>query len=122
MSWIGLNASCCLLPPENGVFFLVGRFTSAVQASNSLPEALWQEQQWFAEHTPSGMQGMQNVGVHHLLWRVQDWLIPQINNNLAALKEDIRARCVMSLSALFDLPVHALDTCHLQRSGGSAEH
>jgi len=68
------------------------------------------------------MQGMQNVGVHHLLWRVQDWLIPQINNNLAALKEDIRARCVMSLSALFDLPVHALDTCHLQRSGGSAEH
>ena len=63
-----------------------------LQVSNSLPEAMWQEQQWFAENAPPGMQNLQNVGVHYLLWRVQDWLIPQINSNLAGLREDISVK------------------------------
>ena len=50
---------------------------------------------------------MQNVGVHYLLWRVQDWLIPQINNNLAGLKEDIRVRQAACLSFLVALIFHS---------------
>lgn len=54
------------------------------------------------------MQDLQNVGVHYLLWRVQDWLIPQINNNLAGLKEDIRVRQAACLSFLV---AHVCGTC-----------
>lgn len=57
-----------------------------------LAEAMWQERDWFANNAPPGVGALKHVGVHYLLWRVQDWLIPQINSNLADVREDVRAR------------------------------
>lgn len=65
------------------------------------------------------MQGLQNVGVHYLLWRVQDWLIPQINNNLAGLKEDIRIRQVACLSFLV---AHAFHSNSVRLRSGQAQY
>ena len=53
---------------------------------------MWQERQWFANSSPPGMASLQNVGVHYLLWRVQYWLIPRINENLSELREEVKFR------------------------------
>lgn len=63
-----------------------------VQAKIPLPEAMWSERDWFANNTRPGVSELPNVGVHYLLWRVQDWLIPQINRNLADITETVRVR------------------------------
>ena len=58
----------------------------------TMDEARWQEQQWFEHEIGTkhpDCAGMANVGLHYLLWRVQQWLVPQINVSLTALKENM---------------------------------
>lgn len=55
-------------------------------------EARWQEQDWFDQMLKTqhpDCQGMPNLGVHYLLWRVQKWLVPQINKSLSHLKANM---------------------------------
>ncbi len=57
-----------------------------------MDEARWQEQEWFEREIGTKhpeCAGIANVGLHYLLWRVQQWLVPQINVSLTALKENM---------------------------------
>lgn len=57
-----------------------------------MSEARWQEQNWFDQQISTAHPDfvrMPNVGVHYLLWRVQKWLVPQINRSLDALKANM---------------------------------
>ena len=55
-------------------------------------EAMWQECQWFADSAPPAMRDLPNVGMHYLEWKVTNWLLTSVNNNLADFKQDVKTK------------------------------